>query len=490
MFSIIFLILSFLKGFGALDLSNKDGLFYIYNWTHLVDRYARYTDRPHGVDFPDWTWNYGSGKCIQKETMEYKTSQFGLFKIMYERALLDPRRTMDPENATSFLIPYDFGMDATFFETNGRMRRTGCPLAAEALKLLNSSKYFHSNHGHDHTLIVSVNQNMNYFFHAKNCLQVFHQCWNCTKLSIDEYMFIAKDRNFELKNRGINWHAVPFPADYHFDSSIEQIPMWERKQENRSYLVSFTGSPKRYNAVSTSIRLALLEQCHNLSHICTSGNYHHHTALDLVKNLYEKQHSVFCLQPPGDMPTRKSVFDTILSGCIPVFFNPLTARLMYEWHLGQSGWEEIGFNFDSVSEAEAIIEQRLNVVKALMKIAEEQPQLILEKRQKIRELAYQLQYSLINFDNSTNRSTVSQKTIDGKKLLDAYDISMKWLLDIHSGRKTHDRISSYAECAQIHGAKNQMLQTAEWCNISTLRDPFHPPSVVSYLYQWEKKKTA
>ena len=30
--------------------------------------------------------------------------------------------------------------------------------------------------------------------------------------------------------------------------------------------------------------------------------------------------SVFCLQPPGDTPTRKSFFDSIESGCIPVIF--------------------------------------------------------------------------------------------------------------------------------------------------------------------------
>jgi hypothetical protein len=34
-------------------------------------------------------------------------------------------------------------------------------------------------------------------------------------------MFIARDRNYELKNRGINWHAVPFPSDYHYDNRLD-----------------------------------------------------------------------------------------------------------------------------------------------------------------------------------------------------------------------------------------------------------------------------
>ena len=32
------------------------------------------------------------------------------------------------------------------------------------------------------------------------------------------------------------------------------------------------------------------------------------------------QNSIFCLQPPGDSETRKSFYDSIVSGCIPVFF--------------------------------------------------------------------------------------------------------------------------------------------------------------------------
>ncbi|VAH71157.1 unnamed protein product [Triticum turgidum subsp. durum] len=37
--------------------------------------------------------------------------------------------------------------------------------------------------------------------------------------------------------------------------------------------------------------------------------------------------------PRGDGYTRKSTFDTILAGCIPVFFHPVSAYLQYIWHL-------------------------------------------------------------------------------------------------------------------------------------------------------------
>lgn len=41
----------------------------------------------------------------------------------------------------------------------------------------------------------------------------------------------------------------------------------------------------------------------------------------------------FCLQPPGDTPTRQSTFDGIVAGCIPVFFEKQGAYTQYTWHL-------------------------------------------------------------------------------------------------------------------------------------------------------------
>lgn len=43
--------------------------------------------------------------------------------------------------------------------------------------------------------------------------------------------------------------------------------------------------------------------------------------------------SVFCLQPPGDSATRKSLFDCLLAGAIPVLFDNMTAAQQYQWHL-------------------------------------------------------------------------------------------------------------------------------------------------------------
>jgi hypothetical protein len=47
--------------------------------------------------------------------------------------------------------------------------------------------------------------------------------------------------------------------------------------------------------------------------------------------------SQFCLQPPGDSPTRRSFFDAMLAGCIPVIFSKEAAWSQYFHHLPNDG---------------------------------------------------------------------------------------------------------------------------------------------------------
>jgi hypothetical protein len=545
--------------------------FYIYDWPDLVDRYAKFTDRSHlshGVEFPAWLNHHGAGRLVDPLNLEHKTSQFGLFKIMYERALMDKRRTMNPEHATTFLIPFDIGMHITFLETNGRMRRSGCPLSDTAIDYLQKSKYFNKNFGHDHLLVFSINYNMNYFMSAPKCQKFMQTCWNCTKLAIDEYLFTAKHRHFEAKNRGINWHAVPFPSDYHFsvlarkmmgrsryvppsvdgrralqvttpddnrkrnsfrdgggkggkhhgkhhgrksppteDATIPNFhdisedmenwsPPWMRYQSDRKILVSFTGNPRRFNEWATLMRESLIAQCANHTEHCVHGAYKHDSKRsnnDLARN------SVFCLQPPGDMPSRKSVFDTILSGCIPVLFHPLTAKYMYEWHFGQDLWTRTAISFDSNSDNRNLMENKVDFIQKLIDLYKNNREDVLHRRKLIAKHAFQLQYSLVDEDMVTtiissaegnkvikNKNKVVPifpiKTETGLVMKDAYDVSMTKVLEIHAGQRTHERTDEFVACAVIP-SKPVDLQTADWCNSTqSVQDPYSPSAYHSYLF--------
>nr|GEZ17357.1 hypothetical protein [Tanacetum cinerariifolium] len=43
---------------------------------------------------------------------------------------------------------------------------------------------------------------------------------------------------------------------------------------------------------------------------------------------------------PGDTPTRRSSFDSLLAGCIPVCFEELSAKKQYVWHLPEDEYDE------------------------------------------------------------------------------------------------------------------------------------------------------
>ncbi|KAG0591151.1 hypothetical protein KC19_1G154000 [Ceratodon purpureus] len=57
-----------------------------------------------------------------------------------------------------------------------------------------------------------------------------------------------------------------------------------------------------------------------------------------AQNLYKLYaESVFCLAPPEDSPTRKGIFDTLPSGCIPILFARNQTVEQYLWHLPGNG---------------------------------------------------------------------------------------------------------------------------------------------------------
>jgi len=100
----------------------------------------------------------------------------------------------------------------------------------------------------------------------------------------------------------------------------------------RRYLFSFVGAnrPK----MEESIRGEIIRQCLASQGRCkfldcdTSSK----DCSDPVKVVEVFQDSVFCLQPPGDTPTRRSTFDSILAGCIPVFFSVDSVYNQYKWY--------------------------------------------------------------------------------------------------------------------------------------------------------------
>lgn len=95
----------------------------------------------------------------------------------------------------------------------------------------------------------------------------------------------------------------------------------------------FIGSVKTSQAKSNTLRRILQKQClaeptcawQETAHKCT-GVLNQTAAMT---SLFRR--TTFCLAPTGDSLTRKSVFDSLLTGCIPVIFARATMT-QYKWY--------------------------------------------------------------------------------------------------------------------------------------------------------------
>lgn len=167
-------------------------------------------------------------------------------------------------------------------------------------------------------------------------------------------MALALDFDNLVAKHGI--HERPFHLQLPYISSVRWDPAWEQPTaatvrgsssalagyppwkgalhgERRQLLVAFTGS-LRGHPDSVRLRKALVLQCARVPNsVCTSHVDESYALLPpselsatpteqrtLRRALRLKRHAVFCLEPPGFSPPRKSMIDSMLSGCVPVLF--------------------------------------------------------------------------------------------------------------------------------------------------------------------------
>jgi hypothetical protein len=123
---------------------------------------------------------------------------------------------------------------------------------------------------------------------------------------------------------------------------------------------------------------------------CSNGVCEH----DPIRYMKPMLQASFCLQPPGDTPTRRSTFDSLLAGCIPVFFEDLSAKSQYTWHLP----EEIYGEFSVFIPKEEVVFKGQRITDLLMGIPRSR---VWRMREKVLELMPRVIYrrhgSSLNF---------------------------------------------------------------------------------------------
>lgn len=266
-----------------------------------------------------------------------ETSQFMLEAVIHQR-LLERKDLLvaDPADADVFFIPYYAHMAFLCLRSKRVPENVAEELVPyfgeDAKKLdfalfdtLNEGPWLKRNGGVDHAVVVGAIGRESAF-----------------ELSLGTGVHFAAEREAEnltigtleaWSTWGLTAHfvTVPYPSSLHClsparcgASAANDAPNSTSKSglsdatSNRSRLALFIGDPER-----SFVRQALMRNLAQFPKDATVVN-----TMSLIGGFYDHlRHfvemmtdTVFCLEPPGDSPTRKGFFDALLAGCIPVVF--------------------------------------------------------------------------------------------------------------------------------------------------------------------------
>lgn len=127
--------------------------------------------------------------------------------------------------------------------------------------------------------------------------------------------------------------AVPYPTLFRAadDAALAAHLAWMRQRPQRTFVMAFVGGTHGQHPYLRSLLHAECAASAACAHIDCSTRHELDKCQDPVDITRRLHSATFCLQPDGDTPTRQSWFDSILCGCIPVFFSScLHTELFYE----------------------------------------------------------------------------------------------------------------------------------------------------------------
>ncbi|KAH7846029.1 hypothetical protein Vadar_008907 [Vaccinium darrowii] len=232
-------------------------------------------------------------------------------------------RTLEPEFATAFYIPFYAGLAVTNYLWNhtGRERDWHCEML---IKWVKEQKWWKKSNGSDHIIMLG---RMTWDFRRS---READSDWGSSFIHMPEMknvirLSVERDKWDELEI------AVPYPTSFH-PRSESDITEWQSfvRSRRRNYLLTFVGGARA--TIKNDFRGILQNQCVNEPTACLHVDCARKNCVDGTTSIMEAfLDSDFCLPPRGDAFTRRSVFDCMVAGSIPVFFWKRTAYLQYEF---------------------------------------------------------------------------------------------------------------------------------------------------------------
>ncbi|XP_010414451.2 PREDICTED: probable xyloglucan galactosyltransferase GT11 [Camelina sativa] len=357
------------------------------------------------TDMCELTSNFGLGPRlpnVEGVSGWYATNQFTLEVIFHNRMKQYKCLTKDSSLASAVFVPYYPGLDLMRFLW-GPFPSMRDAAALDLMKWLRESREWKRMNGRDHFMVAG------------------RTTWDFMRTPENEsdwgnrLMILPEVRNMTMlliESSPWNYHgfAVPYPTYFH-PSTYAEIIQWQMRMRriNRRYLFSFVGAPRPN--LGDSIRTEIMDQCKASKRKCkllecVSGSQKCYKPDQIMKFFLS---STFCLQPPGDSYTRRSTFDSILAGCIPVFFHPGSAYAQYIWHLPKDiGKYSVFIPEKTVKEGKVSIENVLSRIPRTRVFA-------------MREQVIRLIPRLMYFNPSS-------KSEDTGRFEDAFDVAVEGVL--------------------------------------------------------------
>eukprot|EP00250_Pteridium_aquilinum_P001530 c11724_g1_i1 orf=622-2922(+) len=250
------------------------------------------------------------------------SDQFTAEIVFHNRMLQHPCVTDKPEQASGFYVPYYAGLDVGRYLWQEFSAERRDRVGNQLLEWLGEQKTWKKNGGWGHFMMIG---RITWDFRRSkdedwgSGIFNYPSMQNMTRLIIErnpwDYMEMA----------------VPYPTNFHPQSDADLIA-WQShvRSIKRSNLFSFAGAPR--STFPNDFRGILLDQCQR-AQSCQALDCSNRTCENNQKTLELFMGSTFCLQPRGDSFTRRSTFDCLLAGSIPVFFWHRSAYMQYKWHL-------------------------------------------------------------------------------------------------------------------------------------------------------------
>ncbi|XP_068314603.1 probable xyloglucan galactosyltransferase GT17 [Pyrus communis] len=312
----------------------------------------------------------------------FATNQFTAEMIFHARVENHPCRTWDPARATLFYVPYYGGLHVSnkFRERNLTARDE---LDVSLVDFIQSQPWWQKHNGKDHFMALG---RIVRDFTRKSGDRDYGAGRLLNFPAVKTMSFLIIERH---PRNGKNQYGIPYPSYFH-PSTWQEMMRWQNKVRRfkRPYLFSFIGAPRR----KAAIRNQFIRQCGesarcNLLNCGTSdGCSKCGQPSEVLRVMTESR---FCLQAPGDSFTRRSTFDSVLTGCIPVFFSPHSAYTQYAWFLPEDR-SSYSVYIDEKSKAARRIE------KELMKVSSKK---VMMMREKLIDLIPSLTYAHPNGTN-------------------------------------------------------------------------------------------